>query len=60
EKYKDSFIYAEKLFLRKKVAVVPGINFSKNAKSFIRINLSLPLKEFKEGIERIEEFEKEN
>lgn len=60
EKYKDSFIYAEKLFLRKKVAVVPGINFSKNAKNFIRINLSLPLEEFREGIERIKEFEKEN
>lgn len=60
ENYKNSFYYAEKLFSKKKVAVVPGINFSRNAKNFIRINLSLPIKEFREGIERIKEFEKEN
>lgn len=60
EKYKNSFDYAEKLFSKKRVAVVPGINFSRNAKNFIRINLSLPIKEFREGIERIKEFEKEN
>lgn len=59
-KYKNCLEYANELFLKKKVAVVPGINFSDKAGNFIRINLSLPLEEFKEGIERIKEFEKEN
>lgn len=60
KKYGCSMDYSKNLFLKKKVAVVPGINFSQKAKNFIRINLSLPFQVLKEGIERIIEFEKEN
>lgn len=60
EKYKNSLDYSKKLFLKKKVAVVPGINFSNKAKKFIRINLSIPFEEFEKGVLRILEFEDEN
>lgn len=56
----DCLDFANKLFDKEKVAVVPGINFSKKAKNFIRINLSIPFEEFKEGIGRIKNFINEN
>ena len=52
----DCLEFANNLFDKKKVAVVPGINFSKKAKNFIRVNLSLPFDLFKRGINKIEEF----
>lgn len=56
EKFYNSLDFARNLFELKKVAVVPGINFSKKSYNFFRINLSLPFEDFKLGIKKIKEF----
>lgn len=55
-KFKTALDFAKNLFELKKVAVVPGINFSKKNQNFFRINLSLSFEEFKLGIRKLKEF----
>ncbi len=56
KKFKNSLSFCKNLFSKEKVSCVPGINFSPKDEGFIRLNLSLPYKIFKEGIEKIERF----
>ncbi len=57
EKIKEnSFDFSMKLFEENKVAVVPGIHFSKNANKFIRINIAKPKGEILEAGRKIVEF----
>lgn len=56
EKFKNALDFAKNLFELKKVAVVPGINFSKKNHNFFRINLSIPFEDFKAGIKKIKDF----
>lgn len=55
-KFKCGFEFAEKLYEKEKIAVVPGIHFSKNAKSYIRINIARPENELNSAIEGLKRF----
>jgi aspartate/methionine/tyrosine aminotransferase len=55
-KFKCGFDFAEKLYEKEKIAVVPGIHFSKNATSYIRINIARPEHELKLAIEGLKSF----
>lgn len=55
-KFKCGFEFAEKLYEKEKIAVVPGIHFSKNATSYIRINIARPEHELKLAIEGLKSF----
>jgi len=52
----NSFEFTLKLFNEKRVAVVPGIHFSKKADNFIRINIAKPQKEIYEAGKKIISF----
>lgn len=56
EGFNDGFEFAINLFDSQKVAVVPGIHFSKNAKKHIRFNIFREVEELKESINRISNF----
>lgn len=55
-KFRCGFEFAEKLYEKERIAVVPGIHFSKNASSYIRINIARPEKELWSAIEGIRRF----
>lgn len=55
-KFKCGFDFAEKLYEKEKIAVVPGVHFSKNATSYIRINIARPEHELKLAIEGLKSF----
>jgi aspartate/methionine/tyrosine aminotransferase len=48
--------FALNLYEKKKVAVVPGIHFSKNGKNIIRINIARNNNEINESVKRIKEY----
>lgn len=53
--FQSGFDFAEQLYNKEKIAVVPGIHFSENAQNYIRLNIARPETELKEariGIER--------
>jgi aspartate/methionine/tyrosine aminotransferase len=54
--FEDGFIFALDLYDQEKVAVVPGIHFSKSAKRFIRINIARDKSEIIQAAARIERF----
>jgi len=49
ETYRDGFAFAEELYKKQKVAVVPGINFSPVKKNHIRINCAVDHHIIREG-----------
>lgn len=55
-KFRCGFEFAEKLYEKERIAVVPGIHFSKNASSYIRINIARPETELWSAIEGIRRF----
>ncbi len=55
-KYTDGFEFAMDLYTKEKVAVIPGIHFSKNCNNYIRINIAREENEIVEAIKRIERF----
>ncbi len=57
-KYIDGFTFAEELYEKQKVAVVPGINFSMDKKNYIRINCAVDFPIIKEAAGRIISFVK--
>lgn len=56
EKYKNCFDFAVELYEKERVAVVPGIHFSKEATNKIRINVAVPIPTVNEGLLKIENF----
>ncbi|MBI9068241.1 MAG: pyridoxal phosphate-dependent aminotransferase [Salinivirgaceae bacterium] len=56
EKYKCGLDFALDLYKKQKVAVVPGIHFSENAKTYIRINIARESDEIFAAINKIQEF----
>ena len=56
EKYANSFEFTMELYTKEKVAVIPGIHFSKNCNNYIRINIAREENEIVEAIKRIERF----
>lgn len=55
-KFEDGFIFAVDLYENEKVAIIPGIHFSKKGKNYVRLNAARELNEIEEGIERIRRF----
>jgi aspartate/methionine/tyrosine aminotransferase len=55
-KYSCGFEFAEELYQKEKVAVVPGIHFSKNAQQYVRINVARPMIELQEGVRALRRF----
>lgn len=55
-KYSCGFEFAEELYKNEKVAVVPGIHFSKNAQQYVRINVARPMTELQSGAKALEKF----
>lgn len=55
-KYNDSFDFAMNLYNKEKLAVIPGIHFSKNCNNYIRLNIARNTNEIKEAISRIKAF----
>ncbi len=53
---KDGFQFAMQLYDQVKVAVIPGIHFSKSGDKFVRFNIARPGDELNEGINRIKNF----
>ncbi len=58
DKYEDGLKFAEDLYDSHKVAVVPGINFSKEKKNYIRINCAVNHSIIKEATKKIISFVK--
>jgi aminotransferase len=56
QKFSDGFKFAIELYEQEKVAVIPGIHFSKNAANFIRFNIAHESEVIEEGIQRIRKF----
>ncbi len=56
ENYKNSFNFAVELYEKEKVAVVPGIHFSRQAFDKIRINIAMPVSTISEALSKIENF----
>ncbi len=52
----DGLVFAEELYEKEKVAVVPGIHFSDAGNRFVRFNIARPLEEIQEAARRIERF----
>lgn len=52
----DGFQFTMKLYEKTKVAVIPGIHFSDEAISHIRLNIARPINEIEEGIKQIEKY----
>ncbi len=48
--------FAERLLMEKRVAVVPGTNFSTNASGYIRISYGASMEHLEEGMNRLEDF----
>ena len=60
ERFNDGFEFAYTLFEKSKVSIVPGIHFSTNAGKYVRFNIARPMQELSEGLDRLENFLKEN
>ena len=58
-KYNNGFRFAEELYEKEKVAVVPGINFSKEKNNYIRINCAVDHSSIKDAAGRIIRFVKD-
>lgn len=56
EQWPDGYRFARELVNRKKVAVVPGENFSPFQKQYIRINIALDFSMIRKGAEKIKAF----
>lgn len=56
DKFHCGFKFAEKLYEKEKIAVVPGIHFSKKATRYVRINIARPEKELFSAIEGLKRF----
>jgi len=54
--FDDGLAFAEDLYEKEKVAVVPGVHFSDAGERFVRFNIARPLEEIKEAARRIEKF----
>lgn len=54
--YKDDFSFAIDLFDNKKVAVIPGVHFTKQSRRFIRLNFARKVDELNEAIKRLKDF----
>lgn len=54
--YQDGFFFAEDLYNKVKLAVVPGENFSPSAKNYIRINIAVKPDIIKKGASLFKEF----
>lgn len=52
----NGFDFTMELYEEVGVAIIPGIHFSDEGESFVRLNIARPEKELLEGIQRIEEF----
>ncbi len=58
-KYNNGFTFAEELYDKEKVAVVPGINFSQEKNNYIRINCAVDHSIIKEAAGKIIRFVKD-
>ncbi|MGB5988659.1 MAG: pyridoxal phosphate-dependent aminotransferase [Marinifilaceae bacterium] len=56
ERYTDSFDFAINLYNQQKLAVIPGIHFSKNCNNYIRFNIARNANEIYEAISRLKAF----
>lgn len=56
EPFTDGVEFAENLYQQQKVAVVPGIHFSDDAKNWIRINIARPYEELDLALKGIKQF----
>lgn len=54
--YRDGFLFASNLYDSANVGVVPGENFSKTKKNFIRLNIATEMPIIKRGVQKITEF----
>jgi len=60
ERFNDGFEFAYNLFEKSRVSIVPGIHFSPNAGKYVRFNIARPMHELSEGLDRLENFLREN
>ena len=56
DKFDDGFKFAIDLYEQEKVAVIPGIHFSKEGKHFVRFNIARPVEEIQTAILKLRAF----
>ncbi|HNT26598.1 MAG TPA: pyridoxal phosphate-dependent aminotransferase [bacterium] len=54
--WSDGLDFAERLYKKERVAVVPGVHFSENGEPFVRFNIARPLDEIQEAARRVAGF----
>jgi len=56
KQYSDSFDFAMELYEKEKLAVIPGVHFSKDCNNYIRINIARDITDINNAIERLRAF----